>query len=95
MKRIELRVDVTEAAGLGVPVEMAVTIRLPEPGLLPNHPVAIFACPGGGYSRRYFEMRFAGHEGYDEAEWHAARGTVHVAIDRWFGWSAGHPLQFS
>lgn len=21
--------------------------------------------------------------------------TVHVAIDRWFGWSAGHPLQFS
>jgi len=81
MKRIELRVDVTEAAGLGVPVEMAVTIRLPEPGLLPDHPVAIFACPGGGYSRRYFEMQFAGHEGYDEAEWHAARGTVHVAID--------------
>lgn len=60
---------------------MAVTLYLPDPALLPETPIAIFACPGGGYSRGYFTMRFDGHEGYDEAAWHAARGTIYVAID--------------
>jgi pimeloyl-ACP methyl ester carboxylesterase len=81
MQIIERRIDVTEAAELGVRVEMAVTIHLPDPDLLPEIPVAIFACPGGGYSRRYFMMHFEGHEGYAEAIWHAGRGTIHVAID--------------
>ncbi len=81
MQRIERRIDVSEAAGLGEPVEMAVSIVLPDPADLPARPVAIFAVPGGGYSRAYYHLSFAGHEGYDEAAWHAARGTVHVAID--------------
>lgn len=81
MIRLEKRIDVSAAAELGETVEMAVSIHLPDPALLPKRPVAIFACPGGGYSRRYFEMRFAGHDGYNEAEWHAARGTIYVTID--------------
>lgn len=81
MQRIERRIDVSEAMGLGETVEMAVTLYLPDPALLPDRPVAIFACPGGGYSRHYFEMRFEGHENYDEAQWHAARGTIYVTID--------------
>lgn len=78
---MERRIDVTAAAGLGEKMEMAVSIYLPDPDLLPERPVAIFACPGGGYSRHYFTMRFDGHEGYDEAAWHVARGTIHVSID--------------
>lgn len=81
MQVIERRIDVTAAADLGQPVEMAVSIHLPDPALLPARPVAIFACPGGGYSRHYFSMRFAGHEGYNEAAWHSARGTIHVTVD--------------
>lgn len=81
MQTIERRIDVTEAADLGETVEMAVTVYLPDPAALPDRPVAIFASPGGGYSRRYFDMRFAGHEGYSEAEWHVARGTIYVAVD--------------
>jgi len=81
MKRIDKRIDVTEAAALGEPIEMAVTIFLPDPADLPEHKVAIFACPGGGYSRAYFYMGFPGHRGYNEAEYHVARGTIYVAID--------------
>lgn len=82
MQKIERRIDVHAAApDLTGPVEMAVSIYLPDANQLPEHPVAIFACPGGGYSRQYFEMRFDGHQGYHEAEWHASRGTVYVSID--------------
>lgn len=81
MAIIERRIDVTQAADLGQTIEMAVSIYLPDPALLPERPVAIFACPGGGYSRHYFAMRFAGHEGYDEAAWHSARGTIYVTVD--------------
>ena len=81
MQRIERRIDVSEAAGLGETVEMAVSIFLPDPGAMPDRPVAIFAVPGGGYSRAYFYLSFPGHEGYDEAAWHVARGTIYVAID--------------
>lgn len=81
MQVIELRIDVTAAAGLGAALDMAVTVHLPEPALLRETPVAIFAAPGGGYSRRYFDLSFDRHEGYSEARWHAARGIIHVAID--------------
>jgi pimeloyl-ACP methyl ester carboxylesterase len=81
MKRIERRIDVSEAAGLGQAIEMAVSIFLPDPAALPKRPVAIFAVPGGGYSRAYFYLGFPGHQGYDEAAWHVARGTIHIAID--------------
>lgn len=81
MRIIERRINVTAAADLGETVEMAVSIHLPDPAQMPDRPVAIFACPGGGYSRHYFSMRFAGHEGYDEAAWHVARGTIYVTID--------------
>lgn len=82
MQTIERRIDVTAVAPeLGEQVHMAVTLHLPNPDLLPNRPVAIFACPGGGYSRHYFEMLFDRHEGYYEAQWHVARGTIYVTID--------------
>lgn len=81
MRIVERRIDVTQAAALGHEIEIAVSAYLPDFLHLPDLPVAIFACPGGGYSRRYFEMRFEGHEGYNEAAWHAARGTIYIAID--------------
>lgn len=81
MRRIELRIDVSEAAGLGEPIGMAATIFLPDPAALPDRPAAIFGAPGGGYSRGYFSLNFSGHQGYDEAAWHVTRGMIYVAID--------------
>ena len=81
VNRVEKRIDVTEAAGLGQPIEMAVTLFLPDAQALGERPLIIFAVPGGGYSRGYFDMHFSGHAGYSEATWHAARGVIYVAVD--------------
>ena len=81
MKRIEVRIDVTGSAGLGEPVALAATCFLPRPEDRPARPIAVFAVPGGGYSRGYYFLSFDGHAGYSEAEFHARRGLIHVAID--------------
>lgn len=81
MMRLERRIEVTEAAALGQTIEMTATIFLPDPAHLPSLPVAIFAAPGGGYSRAYFDLTFPNRTGYSEAEYHSSRGFIYVAID--------------
>ncbi len=80
MQKVDLRIDVSTAAALGVPIKLAATAFLPET-LRPGRPVIVFAVPGGGYARGYFDMHFDGHEGYSQAEHHCAKGLVLVAID--------------
>ena len=80
-RSIELRIDVSAAVTLPGPLEMAVSAYLPDPANLASPPVVIFAVPGGGYSRGYFDMHFAGHAGYSEAEFHATRGSIFIACD--------------
>jgi hypothetical protein len=41
----------------------------------------MIALPGGGYSRGYFDLQFPGHSGYSQAEHHAGRGVVFIAMD--------------
>lgn len=70
MRTLELR------AGEG---RIAMTAYLPDSPTLSG--CVIFASPGGGYSRGYYDMRFAGHEGYSQAEHHTDHGHVVVAYD--------------
>ncbi len=80
--RVELRTDVTEAVGAGLPLETVATIVVPDvvdPGA---RPVIVFGFPGAGYSRGYFlfdmpTSTFGGQAGY-----HADRqGWIFVACD--------------
>jgi hypothetical protein len=48
---IDLRIDITGAAGLGEPASIAVTATAAD-AVLP-HPVVCFAKPGAGYGRGY------------------------------------------
>src|ERR1700736_1477903 len=80
MKKIELQVDVGNVVALGDPQFVAGTAFLPD-GPLTDPPLVIFASPGGGYSRGYFDMHFKGRDGYSEAEYHTARGLIFVAQD--------------
>jgi pimeloyl-ACP methyl ester carboxylesterase len=80
MRKVELRVDVTTAAALGRPQVVAGTAYLPDKRR-PDRPVVVFASPGGGYSRNYFDMHFPRVEGYSEAQYHTSRGFVFVAHD--------------
>lgn len=58
---------------------IAATLFLPDPATLTG--CVIFASPGGGYGRGYYDLKFAGREGYSQAEHHVARGIIFVAYD--------------
>jgi pimeloyl-ACP methyl ester carboxylesterase len=60
--------------------EIAATIHLPSEGASAR-PVIVFAAPGGGYGRRYFDLRLDARPGYSQAEHHTAAGLVVVAYD--------------
>ena len=47
MIRLERRIDVTAAADVGEHADMAVSIYLPTPDLLPERPVAILPARAG------------------------------------------------
>ncbi len=81
MRSIELAIDITEAAGLGVAAEQAVTVHLPDVAALADPPVVCFAFPGAGYSRGYYSFDLPGSSGGGEAGWHTERGWVFVAVD--------------
>lgn len=78
---VELRLDVTGAAGLGERVEVALTVHLPDPAIIPDPPVVCFAKPGGGYSKGYFTESLPGPAAGAQAAWHADRGWVFVSVD--------------
>jgi pimeloyl-ACP methyl ester carboxylesterase len=81
MQRIEFSIDVSAALTLPGKHLVAMTAWLPDPALLAARPVAIFGSPGGGYTRHYYDMKFAGHEGYSEAEAHVRNGFIFIAYD--------------
>lgn len=70
MRVVELR------AGEG---RIAMTAYLPASPSLSG--CVIFASPGGGYSRSYYDMRFDGHAGYSQAQHHTGHGHIVVAYD--------------
>jgi alpha-beta hydrolase superfamily lysophospholipase len=73
-RKVELRVDVAEAAGIPG-AETAVTAHLP--GGPPR--AVVFAFPGRGYARSYYDLQLTG--GYSEAEHHLGRGVALIACD--------------
>lgn len=54
---------------------------LPEPDRLVERQPVVFAVPGGGYSRGYYDMHFPGYDEYSQAQHHVDRGLALVAID--------------
>jgi hypothetical protein len=88
---VELVIDVTADAGIGMPARTAATVHLPPADALASPPVVCFAFPGGGYSRRYYTLDLRGDNagaaggaqagGAGQARWHAARGWVFVSCD--------------
>jgi hypothetical protein len=78
--RAELAIDVTEPARLGEPAHVGVTVVAPDPAILGERPVVVFARPGAGFTAGYFTTVLPG-QGIDQATWHADRGWVFVAVD--------------
>ena len=86
---VELVIDVTAEAGIGMPARTAATVHLPPADALASPPVVCFAFPGGGYSRRYYTLDLRAEAapvgtdsgGSGQAGWHAARGWIFVSCD--------------
>ena len=76
---VQLQIDVTEAAGLGEPAHVALTVTVPDQ--LGLEPVVCFAKPGGGYARGYYTLDLPGPAHGAQADWHAARGWIFVSLD--------------
>src|SRR4051812_14650876 len=74
MRKVELMLP-----GAGPAQRIAFTAFLPDARAVSG--CVIFASPGGGYGRGYYDMHFAGHEGYSQAEHHVARGHIVIAYD--------------
>jgi hypothetical protein len=71
----ELRIDVSiSAPGAAPPLQIAATAFIPSWHSDVTRATAIFAVPGGGYSRGYFDMHFPQHAGYANS----SDITVHV-----------------
>jgi len=79
MKSIDLKLDVSEATGLGPDTRIAATLHLPSGGNdRPGH--LLLAIHGGGYRRSYWHPPFA-DESYSFARWFTDRGKAVLAID--------------
>jgi pimeloyl-ACP methyl ester carboxylesterase len=76
--RVDLRVPVPSPDGSQPGWEIAATVYLPAADALAGRPPLLVLMPGGGYSRRYFDLALPGHS---QAGHHTQRGTVVVAID--------------
>ncbi len=79
MRSLDLQLDVTDAAGLGEPAHIALTVTAPD--TLPEQPIVCFAKPGAGYSRGYYTDDLPGPGQGSQATWHAERGWVVVSVD--------------
>jgi len=81
MRTCELRLDVTQAAGVPGRQELAVSVHLPDRLPAGEPLVVMFAIAGGGYARGYYDMHFPGHSAYSQAEHHTQQGLILIALD--------------
>jgi pimeloyl-ACP methyl ester carboxylesterase len=59
--------------------EIAVTVFVPE--RVDDAKPVLFLFPGGGASRRYFDLGSEDPQDHGQARWHAERGVVTVTVD--------------
>jgi hypothetical protein len=77
MRSQEFRVDVTGRTGLSGELSTTATIYLPDRLIVPA--TVIFAFPGSGLTRHYFDIDAA--VGYSQAHHHVSDGLIFVSCD--------------
>ncbi|WP_159868282.1 hypothetical protein [Novosphingobium sp. 9U] len=80
MPTLEITIDVSDAARLGVAAHIAATVTLPEHAPV-DHPIVCFARPSSSYTRAYYTHDLPGAGAGAQAAFHAARGWIFVALD--------------
>ncbi|MCW2497220.1 alpha/beta fold hydrolase [Jatrophihabitans sp.] len=88
MRSFELTIDLGGRLPVPGPATVAATLHLPDRDSVD---AVVFAYPGGGFGRRYFDLRLQGLSGYSQAEHLTARGVALVACDH-LGLGESSPL---
>ncbi len=78
MYTIDLEIDISGNLQLESPLRMALSVHLPD--RRPYHAL-MFAYPGGGLGRHYYDIRIGVDSSYSQAEQLTKRGIVLVACD--------------
>ena len=82
-----IKVDITGPAGQAGDWWTTATVHLPDQ--LEEGVTVLFAYPGGGFGRKYYDIRAL--PGYSQAEFHTTAGYVLVACDHLFVGDSGRP----
>jgi pimeloyl-ACP methyl ester carboxylesterase len=91
MRSYDLEVDVTGATDLPGELRTAATLHLPD--RLNRALPVLFGFPGGGFGRRYYDVRTI--PGYSQAVYHADHGFAFVACDHLHVGDSDQPDTFS
>ncbi|MET7841345.1 hypothetical protein ABZT45_22510 [Streptomyces sp. NPDC005356] len=87
MRSYDLKVGVTGATDLSGELSAAVTVHVPD--RIDGPLSVLFGFPGGGFGRRYYDIRRL--PGYSQAEYHTTQGFVFVACDQLGVGDSDHP----
>lgn len=75
MRNVELCIEIN------LNQRIAATVFLPPKTMLKTRQTIIFALPGGGYARGYYNLQLPSHPKYSQAEYHVQQGHIFVALD--------------
>jgi pimeloyl-ACP methyl ester carboxylesterase len=82
MRTIELWIDLDGPTLTADPARVAISIHVPDKLCLEGEKqVVVFAVPGSGYSRKYFDIRVGDLLGFSQAEHHTRAGHLVVTLD--------------
>ncbi|WP_131749040.1 alpha/beta hydrolase [Frankia sp. Cppng1_Ct_nod] len=87
MRSYDVNVDVTRRTDLPGELWTAATVHLPDH--IDGPVTAFFGFPGGGFGRKYYDVRLI--PGYSQAEYHTAAGLIFVACDHLFVGDSSRP----
>jgi pimeloyl-ACP methyl ester carboxylesterase len=85
----DLALDVSAAVPVDEPCLVSGSLFVPDE--LPEHPVIVFAIPGGTYRRHYFDLQPPGRSGFSQARYFAERGVIFAAMDYLGGGDSSRP----
>jgi alpha-beta hydrolase superfamily lysophospholipase len=91
MRSNDLQIDITGATELPGTLRTAVTVHLPD--RIEGPLDLLFGFPGGGFGRRYYDVRKL--PGYSQAEHHTGQGFGFVACDHLGVGDSDQPDTFS
>ena len=80
VKRADLVIDVSDSNGPAVTLQSAVSVYAPDK-ISAGRTIVVFAFPGGGFSRHYYDIHLETGARFSQVEHHVNHGLIVVTVD--------------